>query len=124
MKHIFLLVLLSSCLHRGPRIELEQGVVIGKKFTEGYTHTYTTMMAYPDGNGNQMWIPEIHNDYIPPTYVTSFKCQHKRIFNIDNRDVYETLKQLDTVTIEYYNLLNGNDEIKDFDFITAYKQKK
>lgn len=116
------LVFFMGCLHRGPNIELEQGVVIGKNFKDGYTYTYYTQEVMHHGR-QIITMPVPHETYVPPVHTIIFKCQHQRVFNIDNRELYEKLNQLDTVTIEYYNLLNGDDEIKDYDFITAYKQK-
>ncbi len=124
MKYILIILIFASCLHRGPKIEMEQGIVISKNFAEGYAHTYTVMEPITYGHKNNIYMPVLHTDYIPPVYQVTFKCQHQRLFNIDKRNVYEGLNELDTVTIEYYNLLNGDDEVKDFDFITAYKQKR
>lgn len=102
---------------------MEQGVVIGKNYKAGYTYTYYTNETIAYGPP-RITMPVAHDVWVPPIYTVIFKCQHQRVFNIDKQDLYEGLNQLDTVTIEYYNLLNGDDEIKDYDFVTAYKQKR
>jgi hypothetical protein len=118
-----------SCLHRGDKIEYEQGVVIGRQMEPGYYHSYTTYeevyygRAYK-GRRQSVSIPVNHKVYIPPTYTVTFKCQHQDVFKIHREDVYNSLNQFDTVTIEFYNLLNGREQIKAYDFITAYKQKR
>lgn len=121
-------LIFSSCLHRGDKIEKEQGIVVSKTFKDGWYHRYTTYHKHyygRDYRGRQQFqvFQEHHVDYIPPVYKVTFKCQHQKVFDIYREDVYKSLNDHDTVTIEYYNMVNNDNEIKDYDFITAYKQK-
>lgn len=131
MNKILLIVVVafSSCLHRGDKIEYEQGVVISKSVTPAYYNRYTTYDRVYVGRsykGYQHYItvPRTHSDYVPPVYTTTFKCQHQKVFGINREDIYDSLNTLDTVTIEFYNMLDGDGITKDYDFITAYKQKR
>lgn len=123
------LVALSSCLHRGDHIEYEKGVVLTKKLTPGYYHTYTVYERQYYGRtykGHRQYIniPRTRSYYVEPVYTTTFKCEHEKIFDINREDIYNAVSYLDTVTIEFYNLLDGKEQIKDYDFITAYRQKQ
>lgn len=120
---------LSSCLHRGERIEKELGVVVSKNLTPGYYHTYTTYERHYYGRsyrGRQqsITVPQEHSYYVPPVYTITFKCQHEKVFDIHREDIYNLMSILDTVTIEFYNLLDGEERVKDYDFVTAYKGKR
>ena len=51
-----------------------------------------------------------------------FKCQHNTVFTIDRKELYTNLDKGDTVDIQYYELLNSDNEVKDFDFVMATKK--
>lgn len=96
--------------------------------TPGYYHTYTRYHRQYYGrsyNGRRQYVnvPTNETYYVSPVYTVKFKCQHQKVFYIHREDVYKNLNDLDTVTIEFYNMLDGKEQIKDYDFITAYKQK-
>lgn len=121
--------MLPACLHRGDTIHREQGVVIGKKEVPGYFNTYTTYDRIYVGRSykgyrHYVTVPRSHTDWVPPVYTTTFKCQHQKVFEINREDIYTLLNTYDTVTIEFYDMLNSDNIVKDYDFITAYKHKR
>lgn len=52
-------------------------------------------------------------------YIIIFKCSHGVVFSINRADLYGKLEKGNKVTIEYQEVLNGKNEIKDLDFIDA-----
>lgn len=72
------------------------------------------------GNG-YTWQPVTHTHYDPAEFIVIFKCQHGMIFSIDRPELYAKLMERDTVKIEYYELVNKKGEVKDFDFVDAWK---
>lgn len=130
MKVIIALLLFTctSCLHRGDRIKYEQGIVINKHMTNGRYQTHVIYHRRYYGRpyrGYRQYtnVPSVYTEYIPPYYTVTFKCEHQKIFDIHREDVFNNLNDFDTVTIEFYDMLNGDGITKDYDFITAYKQK-
>src|SRR5688572_14170800 len=93
---IILLIALTACLHRGDKIEYEQGVVIGRRFTPGYMHTYITYervyygRSYK-GRQQSISVPRTHQIYVPAVYTVVFKCQHQSVFEIHRDDIYNSL---------------------------------
>lgn len=68
-------------------------------------------------------MPNNHYDYHPEVFVTTFKCSHGDIFKIYREDIYAKLNEFDTVEISYYDMVNKEGEVKDYDFIDANKAK-
>lgn len=118
--YIFLLLFLFSCLHRAEKISHEPGVVVAKQFESSRTNTYTIYEPYYDGKTTTT-IPTFHTDYIPEKFLVVFKCAHGVVFTIDRQDIFVKLNERDTVSIDYYELLNKKGEVKDFEFIDANK---
>ena len=124
-RYLFFSVLLFvACLHRGDHIKYENGMVLGKVYHEAYTNTWVSMDQYYDGKSYKCCMPTPHTDFYPAKFITTFQCAHGDIFEIDNQLVYMKVAEYDSVTISFYELLNKNNEIKDFDFIDANKINK
>lgn len=117
-----LLLFFTGCLQREKSISHERGVIIGRHFEDSYWRPYTTLEQYYDGHDYRCCVVTPHAEYIPAKYITIFNCEkHNSIFKIDNSIVYAKLREWDTVVIDYYNMVDNDGNVKDFDFIDANK---
>lgn len=110
---ILFTVILSSCLHKGP-IKQESGFVIEKQYCPSFDATGTGF----DTKGNI----STHTLHENEKYITVFKCEHGIVFSINRSDIYGKLDKGDTVLIDYREMLNNKDEVRDFDFLNANKK--
>lgn len=117
MKHFLpiLLILFTSCLHRGKEIKFERGVVVEIQHSEDEILPEIGMAL--DGNIG------VHPDYEEGEAIVVFKCEHNSVFSINDQKVHAKVKRGDTVIISYYELINGHGGIQGFDFIDANKVK-
>lgn len=106
------IVLLSSCYHKS-ELKHENGVVVEKQFKPEFNAEGTSYNT----NG-ELGIHTLHDD---EKFITVIKCQHGVVFSINRNDVYANLEKGDTINILFYELLNGNNEVKGFDFVNAVK---
>lgn len=120
MKILFalLLIVFSSCLKRGDKLLHEGGVVIGKQYTPD---TRETVMGTGISTKGSLVITS-HSVGQDEQYSIVFKCDHGKIFTINNPDLYSRLKEGDTTDISYYELVNRKGTVKDYEFIDAVKQ--
>lgn len=117
MKYTLLLLLITllACRHKAKTISHETGVVVEKQFT-------------PEFNGRGSGIDSkgtyhstsIHDD---EKFIVVFKCDHGVVFSMNRNDLYAKLNKGDSVSIAYYEILNSDEEVVDFDFVDANKTK-
>jgi hypothetical protein len=107
----------SSCTHKS-ELKHENGIVVEKQFS-------------PEFNGSGMGVGftssgktiiTSNNVHKAEQFMLVFKCQHNTVFTIDRKDIYTNLEKGDTVDIQYYEILNSDNELKDFDFVNAVKK--
>lgn len=120
-KKLFLLasfagLALNACTHKS-EIKTETGVVVEKQFSPSF-----------DGKGSGMGystsgdlVVTNNNVHKAEQFVLVFKCEHNTLFTVDRKELYLTLEKGDTVTIQYREVLNSDNEVKDLDFVTATK---
>ncbi len=114
---IFASVLVFSCTHKS-EIKYESGVVVEKQFSPEFSGSGMGVGYDLKSGGTSIHTNNIHKD---EQFLLVFKCQHGVVFTIERKDLYATLEKGDTVRIEYKEILDSKDRIKDFDFITATK---
>lgn len=113
MKKIILLLplILSSCLHQGEKKQ-EYGICVEKQYkpeidASGTNYNFST---------GQIGVHTLHDD---EKFIVVFKCEHGVVFSINKNQIYCKINKGDTVNIDYYEMINGDGEVKDFDFIDA-----
>jgi hypothetical protein len=112
---LLLAVVLSGCLDRREPMKHEQGYVIEKQYFPDTRQTVTGTGFSTSGN----MVITTHNIGENEKYIVLFKCEHGVVFSINRNDLYMKLNKGDTVTIDYYEMVNGDGEVKDLDFVDA-----
>jgi len=114
---VLLLLLFFSCTHNS-ELKHESGIVVEKQFSPEF-----------NGNGSGVGISTGGDMVITSNtihkaeqFMIVFKCQHNVVFAINRKELYTNLNKNDTVDIQYYEILNSDNEVKDFDFVTATKK--
>ena len=116
---IFILMALAiSCTHKS-ELKVEKGIVVDESYTGEFDGTSTGVGMTSNGK-TVITTSHIHED---EKYIVIFKCEHGDIFSIDDAHLYADLEKNDSVTIQFYEILNSDNEIVDFDFVTAEKVK-
>ena len=123
MKKIFrlsflVLILSTSCLKKDPILRHEFGVVVAKQYVPEVNKTQHGWTRTSKGELR----PTTHYIHEDSQYDVVFKCEHGIVFTINKMAVFGKVKEYDTVVIDYYNLVNGDGEVKDFDFVDANKK--
>lgn len=113
--YAMLAVVLSGCLNRREPMKHEQGYVIEKQYFPDTRQTVTGTGFSTSGN----MVITTHSIGDDEKYIVLFKCEHGVVFSINRNDLYTKLNKGDTVTIDYYEMVNGDGEVKDLDFVDA-----
>jgi hypothetical protein len=109
-------LLFCSCYHKS-ELKHEKGVVVEKQFSAEFNGHGTALGM--SSNGNVLVTSNaIHK---AEQFMIVLKCEHNTIFTIDRKNLYANLEKGDTVDIQYYELLNDDNIVKDFDFVNAVK---
>lgn len=112
---VLLAVVLSGCLDRREPMKHEQGFVIEKQYFPDTRQTVTGTGF--SSNGSVVFTT--HQIGENEKYIVLFKCEHGVVFSINRNDLYMKLNKGDTVQIDYYEMVNGDGEVKDLDFVDA-----
>lgn len=113
--YAMLAVVLSGCLNRREPMKQEQGYVVEKQYFPDTRQTVTGTGFSTSGN----MVITTHNIGENEKYIVIFKCEHGVVFSINRTDLYGKLNKGDTVTIDYYEMVDGDGEVKDLNFIDA-----
>ena len=122
MKNIYLILIAvlltvsTGCLKRSG-IKQENGVVVEKQYVPD---TQDTDIGTGFTSSGQM-IMTTHTTGGPEKFMVIFKCDHGSIFAVSKPDLYGSLEKGDKVQIMYYDLVNGDGETKDYEFVDAYR---
>ncbi len=114
---ISILFLCCSCYQKS-ELKKETGIVVEKQFSPEFNGSGTGVGFSTSGNMT-VTQTDIHKS---EQFMVVFKCEHNTVFAVNRKDVYTNLEKGDTVTIYYYELLNGDNVVKDFEFYTAKKR--
>ncbi len=120
MKNFLLLILLltfSSCFKRGAELKHETGYVVEKQYFPDTKQTVTGT-GFSSGGNLVTTTYEIGEDQ---KFIVVFKCDHGVVFAINKMNIYSKLNKQDTVTIDYYEMLDSDNVVREFDFIDANK---
>jgi len=111
------ITLLFACCGTIHKSELKQetGIVIAKQF-RGEVNETGTGMGITTGGDMTMTTISIHES---EKFDVVFKCEHGVVFIIDNVNIYTKMNEGDTVLIDYYELLDEDNILKDLDFVDA-----
>lgn len=112
---VLLAVVLSGCLDRREPMKQEQGYVVEKQYFPDTRQTVTGTGFSSKGSV----VFTTHQIGENEKYIVIFKCEHGVVFSINRTDLYGKLNKGDTVTIDYYEMVNGDGEVKDLDFVDA-----
>lgn len=107
----------SSCTHNS-ELKHENGIVVEKQFSPSFDGSGTGV-GFSTGGNMVVTSNDVHK---AEQFMLVFKCQHNTVFTIDRKDLYTILEKGDTVDIQYYEMLNSDNVVKDFDFVTAVKK--
>lgn len=113
--YVLLAVVLSGCLDRREPMKHERGYVIEKQYFPDTRQTVTGTGFSTSGNV----VITTHSIGEDEKYIVIFKCEHGVVFSINKSELYGKLNKGDTVTIDYYEMVNGDGEVKDLDFVDA-----
>lgn len=113
--YVLLAVVLSGCLDRREPMKHERGYVIEKQYFPDTRQIVTGTGFSTSGNV----VITTHSIGEDEKYIVIFKCEHGVVFSINKTELYGKLNKGDTVTIDYYEMVNGDGEVKDLDFVDA-----
>jgi len=113
--YVLLAVVLSGCLDIREPMKQEQGYVVEKQYFPDTRQTVTGTGFSSKGSV----VITTHQIGENEKYIVIFKCEHGVVFSINRTDLYGKLNKGDTVTIDYYEMVNGDGEVKDLDFVDA-----
>lgn len=120
MKHIITIIflfLLQGCLHKS-ELKHEDGEVVEKQYFPDTRQTVTGTGFSTNGH----MVVTTHQIGENEKYIVIFKCSHGVVFSINRADVWGNLEKGDKVRIDYYEILNDDNQIKDLDFVNAHKK--
>lgn len=109
------LLLFNSCLERREPMKHEQGLVVEKQYIPDTRQTVVGQGFSSNGNVTTTF----HQIGEDEKYIVIFKCEHGVVFSINRSDLFGKLNRGDTVTIDYYDLVDSRGNVEDFDFINA-----
>lgn len=112
---LFLCAALMSCTHRKEPMSHENGIVVEKQYFPDTRQTVIGTGYSTSGN----FVVTTHSIGEDEKYIVIFKCEHGVVFSINKAELYGKLNKGDSVKIDYYELVNGNGEVKDLDFVDA-----
>jgi hypothetical protein len=107
----------SSCTHKS-ELKHENGIVVEKQFSPSFDGSGTGV-GFSTGGNMVVTSNDVHK---AEQFMLVFKCEHNTVFAIDRKDLYTNLEKGDTVDIQYYEMLNSDNVVKDFDFVNAVKK--
>ena len=113
-----LLFFVNGCVERREPMKHELGYVVEKQYFPDTRQTVTGTGLSTSGN----MVITTHNIGEDEKYIVIFKCEHGVVFSVNRPDLYADLNKGDTVNINYYDLVNSDGEIVDFDFVDANKK--
>lgn len=105
----------ESCLKRKGPLKSEKGIIIEKQYSPDTQNTDPVVAVGSNGG----LITGYHFSGQPEKYMVIFKCEHGVVFSINNSNVYGKVTVKDSVLITYFDMVDENDVVKDFDFIDA-----
>jgi hypothetical protein len=117
IKFFIILIIASGCYHKS-ELKHEKGIVIEKQYFPDTNQTVTGTGFSSNGS----LIITTHQIGEDEKYIVIFKCEHGVVFSVNKSMVYGKLEKGDNVEIDYYELLNDDDEIKDLYFVNANKK--
>lgn len=116
MRYLLILLVFTACTHRSePKSEM--GVIVEKQYFPD-TNQIVSGTGFTS-NGKMVFTSHHIGD--DEKYIVIFKCDHGVVFSINRPDLYGNLNKGDKVRIEYYEILNRDNELKDLEFINAEK---
>jgi len=123
MKHTKIIYLLlacacTACTHKSA-IKHESGVIVEKQYSPSFDGSGTSV-GFTSGGHMVVTDNSIHKD---EQFTLVFKCQHNTVFSINRADLYARLNKGDTVDIQYMDVINYDNQVVDYDFVTATKTK-
>lgn len=117
MKKIFFIpFLFLGCTHLS-EMKHESGQVVEKQYFPDIRQTVTGTGF--SSNGSIVITQHQIGDH--EKFVVIFKCEHGVVFSVNRNDIYSSLEKGDKVQIDYFEILNGDNEIVDLDFYSAEK---
>jgi hypothetical protein len=108
-------VLMASCGYHWTPNKTENGIVIEKQWHQQALDADGISI---NSNGEVGY----HTLTDKEKFIVVFKCDHGVVFSINRNNIYATVEKGDSVKIIYRELLNGNNEVRNIDFINAYKK--
>jgi hypothetical protein len=112
-----ILLMMTSCIERKEPLLQELGVVIEKQYTPNTEDVVMGTGISTSGN----IVMTTHYVGSKEKYIVIFKCQHGIVFSVNKSDVYAKLNKGDKVYIDYYEMIDANGIVKDYDFVDANK---
>jgi hypothetical protein len=84
----------------GPR-QCGYGVVVGKKFTEGYWQTILITTTQSNGNGGTIISSYPQMIWIPDSYVLRIHIADHIVNESFSKELYENIQEGETISVEY-----------------------
>ena len=96
----------------------ETGIVVAKQYAPEINASGAGI-GMSSGGDMVLTHTSVHDD---EKYMVVFKCQHGVVFSVNNKKVFAKLNDRDSVDINYYEIVNSEGRVKDFDFVDANKR--
>lgn len=94
----------------GPR-QFGHGVVVGKKFTEGYWQTTWITTTQSDGNGGTTTSSYPQMTWIPDSYILRIHITDDIANKSVSKELYESTQEGETISVEYSQGRLSKDKI-------------
>lgn len=118
MRYIIIALLACSCTrnHLGEQ-KYEGGVVFEKQFAPEINASGSGIGMSSEGS-TVITHTSIHE---AAKYILFFKCDHGVMFQVEDKQLWTDLTKGDTVQIVYHDILDEDNRLVDYKFITAHK---
>lgn len=103
------------------KVKSEAGIVVEKQFSPEFNATTLGATYNQNSGGTNL---HLSNTNKPEEFLLVFKCSHHTVFAINSKEMYALLNKGDSVTIQYQEYLNYNNEVVDYKFLNAIKKMK
>lgn len=119
IKYIILMVFLFiGCTHKS-ELKYESGIVMETVYSPPFSASGTSV-----GFSGENVSIGVHSTNKEEEYFIVFKCEHNKVFSVESKELYNKLVKGDTVKISFYEVLDSDNNIKDFDFVNVERISK
>lgn len=113
---VLILIILSSCepKRKEPMLQ-EKGMVVEKQYVPDTRDVITGTGISTNGSV----VFTTHNVGEAEKFMVIFKCEHQTVFAVNKKDIYGKVNKGDSVIIYYYELVDKEGMVIEYEFVNA-----